>query len=179
MKRVSAIFLFAILLVNAAGFYVYYIVELQTIHLEMRAKIRHLPDEQLTGLVLSSTEYERSLVEEDEIKVKGKMFDVARVKHIGDSVMVFGIYDEKEDDLLALANEIISKPFDQDSDVTRSVLRFISLDFLPGQLLCNVSNHGRQIRHASNYFLASSSPALQCEAPPPRGSFFTIMASAA
>ena len=172
MKKFSAIFLFVILLVNTAGFYVYYIVELQKIHRAMRAKIRNLPDEQLTRIALSSTEYEQSFVEADEIKVKGKMFDVAGVRHMGDSVIVLGAYDEKEDDLIALAKEIISKPFDQDSDATKCALEFISLDLLPGALLYTVANDGKEITHSSNYFSQVPSSTLQNITPPPRDCFF-------
>lgn len=168
MKRIPALFLFAILLINAAGFYVYYVIALQRIHLEMRAKLKTLPDEKLTRLVLSKDEYRKSLVEDDEIKVNGKMFDVGRIQQRGDSVIVLAMHDEKEDDLLAFASEIISKPFEQDSAVTGSVLQFISLIFLPGQLIADFSCDGDIITHDSNYFLPTSSSILRHEAPPPR-----------
>jgi len=171
MKRIPAIILFAILLANAAGFYVYYIIELQHIHQQMRAMLRTLPDEKLARLVLSIHAYESSLVEDDEIKYKGRMFDVARTQYVTDSVIVFGVFDEKEDNLLALANDILNKPFDQHSHVTHSVVHFISLDFLPGQQVDDASYEGKVIEHASSYFLSTLAFSLHHEAPPPRVTF--------
>jgi hypothetical protein len=168
MKRIPALFLFAILLVNSAGFYVYYVIALQRIHREMRAQLKMLPDEMLTRIVLSTDEYSNSLVEDDEIKVKGKMFDVARIDLLKDFVIVFGMYDEKEDDLLAFVNEIISKPLTQDSNVTGSVLQFIALSFLPGQSIDDLLCHGKFIAHDSDYNFPMHSLTLQHEAPPPR-----------
>lgn len=168
MKRIPAFLLFAILLVNTAGFYVYYFITLQRIHREMKAKLRTLPEEELTRLVLSNEDYRKSLVEEDEIKVSGKMFDVGRTQVLKDSVIVFGVYDEKEDDLLALMNEIVSKPFDKDSGVTGSVLQFITLTFLPGQNVGNLLCDGHIVKHDSIYFISLSDSLLRQEAPPPR-----------
>lgn len=168
MKRIPAVILFAILLANAAGFYVYYILELQHIHREMRAMLTTLPDEKLTRLVLPIQEYESSLVEDDEIKYKGRMFDVARMQHVSDSVIVFGVFDEKEDNLLALANEILNKPFDQHSPVTQSVVHFICLDFLPTQHLPDTSYDGKVISHASSYFFSTFTFSLHHKVPPPR-----------
>lgn len=168
MKRIPAFVLFTILLVNAAGFYVYYFLTLQRIHWEMRAKLKTLPDEELTRLVLSNEDYRKSLVEEDEIKVNGKMFDVGRIQVLKDSVIVFVVYDEKEDDLLALVNEIISKPFDKDPGVTGSVLQFITLVFLPGQNVGNFLGNGHIVKHDSVYFISITDSVLRHEAPPPR-----------
>lgn len=167
MKRIPALLLFAILMVNAAGFYVYYAVALQRIHDEMRAAIRTLPDHKLTRLALAHQAYRKSIVEEGEIKVDSKMFDVARVKQQGDSVIVFALHDEKEDDLLAFADEIISKPFEQDAGVTTSVLQFISMMFMPGQHVDVFSPDANDIHHASKYVDSNLSIAQARGTPPP------------
>lgn len=168
MKKIPAVLLFVILLVNTAGFYVYYVIALQRIHREMRAQLRTLPDEQLSRLVLSRKTYKTSLVEADEIKVNEKMYDVARIELRGDSVIVLAMHDKTEENFLAFANEIISKPFKQDSNVTGSILQFISLDFLPGQYVNNFSSYGRMILHHSFYLFPANTSLLQHEAPPPR-----------
>ncbi len=167
MKRIPALVLFAILMANTAGFYVYYAITLQRIHREMRAAIRTLPDDKLSRLALTDDEYKKSIVEDGEIKVAGKMFDVARIKQRGDSVIVFALHDEKEDNLLALADEIVSKPFKQDAGVTSSVVHFISMIFLPGEHVTVLSATGKDVRHDSGYFDLDLSIAQKKVSPPP------------
>jgi hypothetical protein len=168
MKRIPALVLLAILLVNTTGFYVYYVIALQRIHKEMRAKLRTLPDEKLSRLVLSREVYEGSLVEDDEIKLNGKMYDIARSTLGKDSVILYAMHDEKEENFLTFANEIISKPFKQDSAVTGSVLHFIALVFLPGQEITTTHSDGRAVAHQSNYIFSFKVLSLQHEVPPPR-----------
>lgn len=160
--------LLTILLVNTTGFYVYYIIALQRIHKEMRVQLSTLPDEKLSRLVLPRDIYEASLVGDDEIKLKGRMYDIARSTIAKDTVIVFALHDEKEENLLAFANEIISKPFKQDSNVTGSVLHFIALVFLPGQRIISAYTEGETIAHQSLYNFSLNALFLQHEAPPPR-----------
>lgn len=160
--------LLGILFANSAGFYVYYIVALRTIHSEMRARLRTLPEEQLSRLVLSRETYEASLVEEDEISLNGKMYDIARIIVTKDAVIAYAMHDEKEEDLMALASEIIAKPFKQDRNVTGSVIHFISLTFLPGQQIKTRGTDGESVAHQTNHTLGLRSLFGQPSAPPPR-----------
>jgi hypothetical protein len=168
MKKIPALVLLTILLVNTTGFYVYYVIALQRIHKEMRGKLRTLPDEKLSRLVLLRDTYEASLVEDDEIKLNGKMYDIARSTLGKDSVILYAMHDEKEENFLTFANEIISKPFKQDSAVTGSVLHFIALVFLPGQQIATTHSDDGTVAHQSNYTFSLNAFSLQHEAPPPR-----------
>ena len=62
-----------ILLVNGTGFYVYYILQLRIIKAEMRQALKLRPDNELEILNLSQKQFENALVEEDEIRIAGKM----------------------------------------------------------------------------------------------------------
>jgi hypothetical protein len=86
--------MFFILFINSTGFYVYYILQLKRIHAEMREQMKHLPADQLDVLHLSYQEFLDARVEEHEVKVKGKMYDIARIEQSGDRVTVFGLHDE-------------------------------------------------------------------------------------
>jgi hypothetical protein len=131
MKRFYAIFFFSLLLINGCGFYVYYIIQLGKIKSEMRQALKLLPAASLEKLTLSLQDYLRSKVEEHEIKVNGKMYDVARIKVSADSVAVFCIHDEKEDNLIAFVAEIISKPLKNKNAMPNAIQQFITLLFLP------------------------------------------------
>jgi hypothetical protein len=168
MKKIPAFLLLAVLLVNAAGFYVYYAIELNRIHREMRAKIRQMPDHALTRLSLTHQQFENSFVENDEVKVNGKMFDIGRIKTTSDSVIVFALHDEKEEDLMAFVNDIVSKPFDQKSGVTEFVVNYIGLNYLPGQQVREFSTEGSSITHFSQYTHSSNVWFRRVDFPPPR-----------
>jgi hypothetical protein len=136
VKRAYAILIFAILLMNTAGFYVYYAVQLQQIRYEMRQALKLLPDHALEVLTLSIAAYHEAKVEEYEVRVNGKMYDIARISISGDSVKIFCIHDEKEDNLMALLAEIVSKPLEDRRAMPDSILEFLSLVFLqPGNEL--------------------------------------------
>lgn len=168
MKKVSALLLFSILFTNTAGFYVYYVIALQRIHTESRASLRTLPEEQLTRLIVSRETFNDSRVERDEIKLDGKMYDIARISFTPDSVIVFAMHDEKEENFLSFANEIMSKPFQQDSNVTGSVLQFISLIFVPGQRINLFDSDSSIVEHQSNHPLLISERSIVLRVPPPR-----------
>jgi hypothetical protein len=167
MKRLAAIVLLIILTANVAGFYVYYVISLKRIHSEMRASIRMLPEHKLTRLVLSRDLYKESLVEDDEIRLHGEMYDVARTSEEEDSIVVYALHDEKEESFMAFANEIMAKPFKPDQSVNTSVIGFIGLIFLPAQQVKKFQRDCLEIDHAS---VLHQSEAVQYKAigsPPP------------
>ncbi len=130
MRTVYASLILVILWINSAGFYLYYFVQMRQIRLEMKAKLRSLPPDQLEALVLSLTDFNCARVEEHEIRVDGRMYDIARTIMDGDSVRVFCIHDEKEDNLLALLNDVIGKPMERRSTLPEPVLQFIAMNFV-------------------------------------------------
>jgi hypothetical protein len=130
VRKVKAILLLLILVVNASGFYVYYIIQLHRIHIEMRKALQLRPDNELEVLVLTQREFEDARVEEHEVKVHGKMYDIARIKSEGDKVKIYCLHDEKEDDLLAFVDELVSRPIDKTSSITTSAFQFLSLIFI-------------------------------------------------
>jgi hypothetical protein len=168
MKRLPAIFILTILMVNAAGFYVYYVVQLNQIRSEMRHALKFLRDDQLTVLKLTKKEYEEARVDEHEVKVHGKMYDIARIRVKGDSLIISALHDEKEDNLMALLGEIISKPLRNDQPVPLSVIQFITLSYVlpPGNF--DFENPDRQIIFHSRYFFSEKTFFLQRLTPPPR-----------
>jgi hypothetical protein len=152
MKRIPAVLMLAILLINAAGFYVYYIIELQRIHTAMRAQLRNLPEERLTRISLTPKEYADVNVEENEIRMHGQMFDIARLTVTDDSVIVFALHDKREDNLLAFLNDITSKPFSCETEVITGVIDYITLNYLlERQSMATTSFIGKTIIHNSAY----------------------------
>jgi hypothetical protein len=165
VKRAYAVLILAILLANSGGFYVYYIVHLQQIKSEMREGLHHLPDHKLEVLTLSLNEYKEAQVDDDEIQVNGKMYDIARMKISRGSVKIFCIHDEKEDDLLALLSEIISKPIKRDG-IPDAVLQFITLLYVaPPQVALFNTVANKQF--FTVYYFSCKEAFEKTESPPP------------
>jgi hypothetical protein len=90
-----------LLLVNISGFYGYFIVRLNQLHEESREALKYLPDSELDHFVLSPQEFKKARVNEREVLINGKMYDIARVHTGSEMIEVFALHDEAEDDLLA------------------------------------------------------------------------------
>jgi hypothetical protein len=165
VKRVYAILIFLILLVNASGFYIYYAVQLTRIREEMRQALKKLPDDQLQMLTLSKGEFKESKFDENEIRFNGKMYDIARVKFSRDSVLVYGLHDNKEDDLMALLSDVVSKPLKNRNSIPPSIQQFLSLIFLaPSNEFCLSEN---STEHSATWYYFSVQLATTSPVPPP------------
>lgn len=118
------------MLCNGAGFYVYYVLQLQQIRMEMRHALKQIPDHLLECIKLSNNDFEQAKVEDHEVKVGGKMYDIARIRIKDDSVYVYCLHDEKEDDLIALVDYLVSCPVGKKDSMPGVVIHFLSLTFL-------------------------------------------------
>lgn len=168
VKRIYALTMLAVLLLNSAGFYVYYIVQLQKNRAEMREKLQFLPSDQLGTLVLSRENYLESIVDDHEVKVKGKMYDIARVEEKGDSVYIFCIHDEKEDNLLSLCAELIGKPLESSSSMPGAIMKFIGLHFIIFEEETCFTTIRFDVAELPRYFFNACNPVTDIPTPPPR-----------
>ena len=129
-KKALSVIVLIIFLAHFVGFYIYFFTQLQVVRQEMRAKLKELPREELELIVLSPAEYKKAKVEEHEIKVDGKMYDIAWIVEKNGKVLVHCLHDAAEDNLLAFLDKILSLPL-KDKNVPSGVLQFMSLNFLP------------------------------------------------
>lgn len=134
VKRSLSVLVLCLFLAHFAGFYIYFFVQLRHVRKEMRAQLKYLPEEQLQLIKLSTTEYKKAKVDEHEIKVNGKMYDIARIQVKTDSVLVYGLHDKAEDSLLAFLDKILSLPL-KDKNAPNQVLKFTSLSFIVPEVL--------------------------------------------
>jgi hypothetical protein len=155
------------MLVNGAGFYMYYALQLSSIKREMRAALKQAPDHQLQVLKLTRSQYTNSRQDEHEIRFNGKMYDVARIKTKGDLLWVYCIHDAKEDNLLTFIQEIIAKPLTNADSVPHVIIQYLTLTYI------NVENHLKLIRPErvivvqSSYFFSVKTFCAVTATPPP------------
>lgn len=169
MKKIPAIIFLVILFTNAAGFYVYYIIELHRIHEIMADELSMRPEHELTRVTLTSHDYHHGLVDRQEIKFKGLMYDIARVHQIGDSVIIYAIHDVMEDDLALFLNDLVSKPINLNKDVTNFIIENVSLLYLAVSTPNFQSKRGsKELLHLSPYFFNRGLTVVDLPLQPPR-----------
>jgi hypothetical protein len=167
VRKSSAIIFLILLLANGLGFYVYYVLELWQIKKEMREILKTLPEENLQVLTLTMDQYQDALVEDWEIKVDGKMYDVARISHKNGVVEVFCLYDAKEDNLFLLLGEIVAKPLHSNHKIPSIAVAYLSLIFIATTTFTLVS----PVEYTNGltfYQFSATSSYLEIFLPPPR-----------
>jgi len=168
MKKGFSIVLLSLIFLQVGGGYVYFIARLSSIRLEMREQLRTLPDHELTLLTLSESDFKKAQVDDHEVKVDGKMYDIARIETRKGKVFVFAKHDEAEDNLLSFVQEILNRSANDKKPVPNQVIQLLTLDFV---LIENEfpQNSSVYIRHASVYVRAFYGNPSLIDAPPPRG----------
>jgi len=167
VKRSLCILFLGILLIQVSGCYVYFIARLTAIRIEMREQLNHLPDDQLTLLTLTTEEYQKAKVDDHEVKVNGKMYDIARLTVQKDKVLVYAIHDAAEDDLLSFLDEIVKRSTNDKKPVPSQLVQLLTLIFLPTENQLPVNSSVAFI-HATKYTLSYLAFARLIDSPPPR-----------
>jgi hypothetical protein len=164
----KAILLILILAINGCGFYVYYAIQLQQIHYDMRKVLQGKPDSELELLILTPEEFDEARVEEYEVKVNGKMYDIARIKISGNHVEVFCLHDEKEDNFITFFAELVGKPMKDQSSLPSEIILFITMNFIFSTENICFSNISSDIIKVSFYQPSIVGFRLEIVTPPPK-----------
>lgn len=168
MKRIGSILFLTILLASMLGPYGYFMVRLRQIRQEMRAALRTQPDEKLEVLQLSQSEYKKARVDDHEIKVHDRMYDIARVEQKGNKVLVYCLHDEDEDSLLTLLDSILKNAGKDKRSVPASSWNLAAFQLPETVTLHCVLPADRSVTTA--YLFMVSEPSLTIFSPPPRRS---------
>jgi hypothetical protein len=168
MKKLFAIAFVSLFLLHFAGVYTYFGVRLVAIRQEMKAKLKALPEEQLEKIILSKKNFQKVAVEENEIELNGKMYDIAKIEGHGNEYIVYALHDEHEDNLLSFLNEIVKRASNDKKPVPSQLLQFLSLIFIPS---FNSFSFGQTAteKHFCLYSNFYSSFRSSIESPPPKG----------
>ena len=167
MKRAAVIFFLSLLLVQVGGCYIYFVGRLAAIRTEMREQLKYLPEAQLTRFQFTETEFKKAWLEDHEIKVDGKMYDIARVTEQANHIVVLALHDEAEDNLLAFLSEMVSRSANDKKPVPVEVEQLLTLSFLPVSLT-TPQNRYFKINHLTPYCKLCSTVYFTLELPPPR-----------
>jgi hypothetical protein len=168
VKRVVSLFFLAILLLPIAGAYVYTGVRLTIIRQEMRQHLKTLPIAQLSVFIMTAQEYNQALVHEDELKLHGRMYDVARTEQKGNIVTIYALHDEAEDNVLAFLDTLVKRSTTDKKPVPPHLVQLLTLVFVKPPVVRSDCLAGF-ITHRTHYFFSDVIYSESVETPPPRG----------
>ena len=168
MKKLFAIAFVSLFLLHFAGVYTYFGVRLMAIRQEMKQLLKYTPDHQLELIRLTKSEYQKSLHEEDELELNGRMYDIARVEVKEGIYFVYALHDGAEDNLLGFLEEVVKRSSSDKKPVPAQLFQFFSLVFIsPQAKFCFASERAETISPV--YPMMYSAFYLSMGTPPPRG----------
>ena len=167
MKRYFAFLVLLLFSLNFLGFYGYYSFRLVEIRKEAKAQLKYLPEHQLSKFVFTPGAYEKVKRGDDEIKVEGRMYDIARLEVRGDSVIVFALHDEAEDNLISFLQTVLKRSATDKKPIPSSVIQFFGLTYLGSFFEWKSGLIGSEVGH-TEYIFSSHTFSPQLCTPPPR-----------
>ncbi len=167
MKKLFAIAFVSLFLLHFAGVYTYFGVRLMAIRQEMKQLLKSIPEDQLELIQLTKSEYQKSLHEEDELELNGKMYDIARLEVKDGIYFVYALHDGAEDNLLGFLDEVVKRSSSDKKPVPAQLFQFFSLDFIsPQSNFCFARELAQNISPA--YSMLYSSFYFSIDSPPPK-----------
>jgi hypothetical protein len=169
VKKYTSLLLVGMLVIHLAGFYVYFIVRLGDLRMNMREKLAELTADQLEAVRIPLHQFKTSWIEDKEMKWQGKMFDIARVEREDNIVIVYCVQDKDEDNLLSFIGAVIDMSQQDTQSAPSSITQFFSLKYILAPLTCQERPVGEIIAPVCPYRVSFNSVFLLLITPPPRG----------
>lgn len=168
MKRLFSALLLTVLCLNLVGGYVYFFFRAIHIKQEMRKLVRSLPDEQLSQFTFTPGAFEGAHVDNHELKVDGKMYDIARIHIDGNLVRVFALHDKAEDKLLGFLDTTLNRLQNDTTQPPGSIMQFTLLQYTPVHFEFQFSSPLVAEVALPNYSINAWSISLPVDSPPPQ-----------
>jgi hypothetical protein len=168
MKRYAAAICLVLMVVNGSVYYLYFSLQQIAIKTEKNRQLKITPMSQLDKLEISLQQFEKAKVEENEIRIGGRMFDVAKAIQVNDDQLIlYGIYDTEEDDLLAFLECLTAD--DKQGRAPAFVISSLQLFFdLPLSEVYKSKTLFQSAAGRTLYCYPQTNVTLNTESPPPR-----------
>jgi DNA gyrase/topoisomerase IV subunit A len=131
MKKASAILLFLVMILCSSGFFIAFQISLRSIKHTQRQiilssdlKDKFIFEFAFAKKVSKNQHQDISFVEKDEIRYRGKMYDIISQHEKGDSIFIKCINDEQEDYTIALSENNLVKDQQARNEKNLSLLKF-------------------------------------------------------
>lgn len=118
----------------------------------MREVIQRLPSDQLEIFRMDARTFAEARVDDHEMRVNNRMYDIARVEVKGTQLVVYAMHDEKEDNLLAFLDHVSRSPFSR-TKTTALSLQFLLFVFLTPDQACLSTPDAIDINHETAFMI--------------------------
>lgn len=141
MRKYCAIGLLLLMIVNSTFHYLYFFIQHVAIKIERHELLRESPLNTLTRIELTLEDFKGSLIEEDELEIDGKMFDIVKTDRFGETVLVYGAFDPDEDMLMNFLDAVTLREHETSSG---EMLDIQYHDYLPALgLMMRLESYGK------------------------------------
>jgi hypothetical protein len=131
MKFLIAPILLLVFCLQFTGFYFYCAFRLIEIQREVRYQLQFLQEEKLEHFAMSHAQFAKAKHGDDELRIRGRMYDIARIEAAGDSLHIFALHDEAEDNLLSFLSTVVSRTTHDKKPLPPSLYSLLTLVYLP------------------------------------------------
>lgn len=155
-----------LLMLQSGGLFVAYKMQQYAAKYAMQQSIRKSTSIVET-LSMSRSEFAKSLVDNKEIRYKGKMYDIRSMSILNDSVHLMVVHDTKEENILKKIKNLFSDHHSQKNKVPQVLIQLLSLDYIQHTVNLNpfITHHVVSLNHHfSENILSQNSEILL---PPP------------
>jgi hypothetical protein len=148
------------------GMYGYFVFRSVSIQQEMQELLRNTPQAQFQQFVFTKTEFSDAKVDDDELRVNGKMFDVAGVNFRNGSVIVYALSDPAEDELFAFLGDILENAPPDQQHAASQLIKLMTLHYLQSTFIISSPDPVREL-HSSVYHFSEGTIEPPFTTPPP------------
>ena len=166
LKKSAIILLVALMVLPSAALMLYKLLQCMVQH-EMEQECK-LPGNATDTLLLTSTEYAGSKINDREISYQGKMYDIKTVSIKGNKVALVAINDTKEESILKKIKALLPGADKKNSGLPLQLQKLISLTFVHPVEESTTVFSTIICRHNSRYTKDTHSSTRKVLSPPPQ-----------
>jgi hypothetical protein len=138
VKRGLAIFLTVVVCVQFSGLYCIFVIRILQLHAERAERLSHASPEEFEILELSVSDYDQARVEDSELEINGRMYDVAKIEVAGSRVKLLVLADDDEDSILTLMDFCVKKG-QRNGKTSRLIVKVFTSLYLPSKFFLQFS----------------------------------------
>ena len=167
MKKPFIFTVVIVFCVHLCGYYSYYFFKTVQLHCD---RFERLENKSAEKFRLTKDQFSQALVDDEEIELHGKMFDIIKTVTLDDSVEVYAYRDNEEEQLINFITSVVSFDDQSRGQAPHQVLQFFDLTFLASTFSFNAIEPIRQSELSNFLSIPYHKILAGVIKPPPRNS---------
>ena len=152
MKKSIALFLTIIVLLQSGVLLLFYQGGISYVRLEMQQRLQ-AQKEGLETLTLSVDEYQKHLVEKNELDIHGNRYDIQSIKQVNGKIIAKVLRDRHEEKIIAWIKDMTGKQSSSSDQLSHQISQLLSLTYFAqdtqGLVFASIETRLRKIDFSS------------------------------